>query len=179
MSKSKEQQELDDYLARITSSKQINQSDDQIIGWEKAANSRKGLKRTSAQKRTMSKAQTGRIVTDVARQKTSDTLSGKTLEEILGEERGAAGREARRKATTAQHQSGKMKDAAKKTADTRRANGSYGTSMLGKEHKDSTISIMSQKATVRQEIKKKLGLGKADKVPKELLEAEYKKRGWQ
>jgi hypothetical protein len=49
--------------------------------------------------------------------------------------------------------------------------------MRGKEHKDSTKSIMSIKAKVRQELKIKLGLGKNDKVPKELLEKEYKKRG--
>ena len=65
----------------------------------------------------------------------------------------------------------------KKIVATRKANGSYGTSMLGKTHKESTKEIQGQKARIRQELKRKLGLGKSDSVPKDLLEKEYKKQG--
>jgi hypothetical protein len=103
----------------------------------------------------------------------SKTLKGKTLEELLGEERANAGKEARRQANYKVDYT----DRSAKTAATRRANGSYGTSMLGKEHKESTKSIMSIKAEIRQKLKKRLGLGKTDKVPQELLLKEYKKHG--
>lgn len=49
--------------------------------------------------------------------------------------------------------------------------------MRGKEHKESTKVIQGQKAKIRQELKRKLGLGKSDSVPKDLLEVEYKKQG--
>jgi type IV secretory pathway VirB4 component len=109
------------------------------------------------------------------KQRISKALQGKSLEEIVGKERAKKGRESRSNAHL-----GKKRPASvgKKIAQTRRENGSYdGSSMRGKEHKDSTKSIMSIKAKVRQELKIKLGLGKNDKVPKELLEKEYKKRG--
>ena len=105
-----------------------------------------------------------------------NNMRGRTLEEILGEERALKGRKAR-----SEFHKGRKRplETGQKIAQTRKANGSYdGRSMRGKEHKESTKSIMSQKAQVRQELKRKLGLGKSDSVPIELLEKEYKKRGW-
>jgi uncharacterized protein YukE len=101
-----------------------------------------------------------------------NNMRGKKLEEILGEERAAVGKEARRQANYKQDYTGR----GDKIAATRKANGSYVNSgMTGKEHKESTKEIMGIKATVRQDLKRKLGLGKNDKVPKDLLEKEYKK----
>lgn len=109
-----------------------------------------------------------------AGKKASDTMKGKTLEELLGsKERAEQGREARRQSNYRQDYT----ERSAKTAATRRANGSYGTSMLGKEHKESTKCIMSIKAGIRQELKRRLGLGKSDKVPEELLLKEYKRQG--
>lgn len=103
----------------------------------------------------------------------SKTLKGKTLETLLGKERAQAGKEARRQANYKQDYT----ERSAKTAATRRAKGNYGTSMLGKEHKDSTKSIMSLKAGIRQELKRKHGLGKNDKVPEDLLLKAYKQAG--
>lgn len=103
----------------------------------------------------------------------SKTLKGKTLETLLGKERAEAGKEARRQSNYKQDYTSR----GEKIAATRRANGSYGTSMLGKEHKESTKSIMAIKASIRQELKRKLGLGRNDKVPPELLAKEYKRAG--
>jgi hypothetical protein len=101
-------------------------------------------------------------------------MRGKTLEELIGEERAAAGREARRQSNYKQDYTGR----ADKMAATRKANGSYVDSgMTGKEHKESTKEIQGKKAKIRQDLKRKLGLGKSDKVPKDLLEKEYKKQG--
>jgi hypothetical protein len=107
------------------------------------------------------------------RKKISETLSGKSLEELLGKERAAAGKEARRQANYQQDYTSR----GKKIAETRRARGSYdGRSMLGKEHKESTKETMRIKAQIRQDLKRQLGLGRDDKIPQELLEKEYKKR---
>jgi hypothetical protein len=103
-----------------------------------------------------------------------NNMRGKKLEEILGEERAAAGKEARRQANFKQDYTGR----GDKIAATRRAKGSYdGRCMRGKTHKESTKEIMGIKAKIRQELKRKLGLGKSDSVPKDLLEKEYKKQG--
>lgn len=110
------------------------------------------------------------------KEKISDSMRGKTLEELIGAERASIGRKKR-----SEFHKGRKRpiEVGQKIAATRRANGSYeNNGMTGKEHKDSTKSIMSQKAAVRQELKRNLGLGKSDTVPKELLEKEYKKRGW-
>lgn len=107
-------------------------------------------------------------------QKASEAMKGKTLEQILGsKQRAEAGKEARRQANYKVDYT----DRSAKTAATRRENGSYGTSMLGKEHKESTKSKMSIKAEIRQKLKKQLGLGRNDKVPEDLLIKEYKKAG--
>lgn len=99
-----------------------------------------------------------------------NNMRGRTLEEILGEERAAQGREARRQANYEQDYTGR----GEKIAATRRANGSYDVGgMQGKEHKESTKEMMAIKAQVRQQLKRELGLGKSDKVPKELLEERY------
>ena len=77
-----------------------------------------------------------------------------------------------------QHESGARSGVGKKSAATRIANGSYeGSGMTGHTHKESTKEIQSKKAKIRQDLKRKLGLGKSDKVPKDLLEKEYKKQG--
>ena len=104
-----------------------------------------------------------------------DAMRGKTLEELIGEERAAEGRKKRSEA----HKGKKRPDeVVQKIAATRRANGSYEHyGMTGKTHKESTKEIQGQKARIRQELKRKLGLGKSDSVPKDLLEKEYKKQG--
>lgn len=107
-----------------------------------------------------------------------NNMRDKTLEEILGEERAAEGRSKRRESTKAQHESGSRIGVGKKMAATRRANGSYDNNgMTGKTHKESTKEIQGKKAKVRQDLKRQLGLGRNDSVPKDLLEAEYKRLG--
>jgi hypothetical protein len=167
--------ELDDLLEglELPTDEEIRKE----TGYKKSSQSHTGQKRTETQRANMSIWQKGTHKDESHKQKIGDSMRGKSLEEMLGEERAAAGRKARSDATTKSHQSGDRKDVGKKIADTRRANGSYGTSMLGKEHKDSTKEIMRLKAQVRQELKRELGLGKSDSVPKDLLEKEYKKRG--
>lgn len=104
-----------------------------------------------------------------------NNMRGKKLEEILGEEAAAKGRKARSEASKGKKRPAEV---GQKIAATRKANGSYENSgMTGKTHKDSTRVIQGQKAKIRQDLKRKLGLGKSDKVPKDLLEKEYKKQG--
>jgi hypothetical protein len=122
----------------------------------------------------MSSWQKGKPKEEATKEKIGDAMRGKTLEELIGEERAAAGREARRQSNYKQDYTGR----ADKMAATRKANGSYVDSgMTGKEHKESTKEIQGKKAKIRQDLKRKLGLGKSDKVPKDLLEKEYKKQG--
>lgn len=115
--------------------------------------------------------------TEEEKKRISDAMRGKTLEEMLGEERALEGRQKRSQSLKDQHAFGQRKNVVKKIVATRKANGSYGTSMLGKTHKESTKEIQGKKAKIRQELKRKLGLGKSDSVPKDLLEKEYKKQG--
>jgi hypothetical protein len=108
--------------------------------------------------------------------KASDTLRGKTLEQILGsKQRADAGREARRQANY------KIQDYADRRAKgtaTRRASGGYNVgTMTGKQHNESTKSIMAVKAQIRQDLKRRLGLGRNDSLDKELLAKEYKRLG--
>lgn len=99
-----------------------------------------------------------------------NNMRGKKLEEILGEERAAAGKEARRQTNFKQDYTGR----GDKMVATRKANGSYVDSgMTGKVHKESTKEIQGKKAKIRQDLKRLLGLGRSDKVPKDLLEKEY------
>jgi hypothetical protein len=116
--------------------------------------------------------------TEEEKKRIGDTMRGKTLEEMLGKERATAGRKARSISMKVQHESGARSGVGKKSAATRKANGSYeGSGMTGHTHKESTKVIQGQKAKIRQELKRKLGLGKSDSVPKDLLEKEYKKQG--
>jgi hypothetical protein len=116
--------------------------------------------------------------TEEEKKRIGDTMRGKTLEEMLGKERATAGRKARSISMKVQHESGARSGVGKKSAATRKANGSYeGSGMTGHTHKESTKVIQGQKAKIRQELKRKLGLGKSDSVPNELLEVEYKKQG--
>jgi hypothetical protein len=114
--------------------------------------------------------------TEEEKKRIGDAMRGKTLEEMLGIERASVGRKKRSQSLRDQHASGSRKNVVKKIVATRKANGSYGT-MLGKTHKESTKAMQGQKAKIRQELKRKLGLGKSDSVPKDLLEKEYKKQG--
>ena len=143
-------------------------------GYAKSAVLHTGQKRSAEQKVNMSLWQKGLTKTEEHKEKIGDSLRGKTLEEILGEERAALGKQAR-----SQAHSGKKRpeEVVQKITATRRANNSYGKSMLGKTHKDSTKSIMSLKAEIRQQLKRQHGLGKSDKVPEELLAKAYKKAG--
>ena len=116
--------------------------------------------------------------TDEEKLARSLAMKGKTLEEMLGKERATAGRKARSSSMKVQHESGARSGVGKKSAATRIANGSYvGSGMTGHTHKESTKEIQGKKAKIRQDLKRKLGLGKSDKVPKDLLEKEYKKQG--
>ena len=104
----------------------------------------------------------------------SKTLKGKSLETLLGKERAEAGKEARRQANYKKDYSGR----GEKIAATRRANGSYEyNGMTGKQHTDATKAQQSTKAQIRQDLKRKLGLGRNDSIPKEVLEKEYKRLG--
>jgi hypothetical protein len=113
--------------------------------------------------------------TEEEKKRIGDAMRGKTLEEMLGTERASLGRKQRSQSLKDQHASGQRKGVVKKIVATRKANGSYENSgMTGHTHKESTKAIQGQKAKIRQELKRKLGLGKSDKVPKDLLEKEYK-----
>jgi len=115
--------------------------------------------------------------TEEEKKRIGDAMRGKTLEELIGEERAAEGRKKRSEA----HKGKKRpEEVVAKIASTRKATGSYDSpthGMNGKTHKESTKEIQGQKARIRQELKRKLGLGKSDSVPKDLLEKEYKKQG--
>ena len=105
-----------------------------------------------------------------------NNMRDKTLEEILGKDRALAGKEARRQANFKQDYTGR----GEKIAGTKKAKGDYNSpthGMNGKTHKESTKFMQSQKAQIRQDLKRKLGLGKNDTIPKELLEKAYKKQG--
>ena len=117
--------------------------------------------------------QMGRAVPAEKRKLIGDAMRGKTLEELVGEEAATNGRKKRSEA----HKGKKRpEEVGQKIAATRRANGSYEhNGMTGKTHKESTKEIQGKKAKIRQELKRKLGLGKSDSVPKDLLEKEYKK----
>lgn len=153
-------------------------SDDELrkqTGYAKSAESHRGQKRSSEQKVNMSSWQKGKHKAEEQKKKIGDAMRGKSLEELIGEERAAEGRKKRSEA----HKGKKRpKEVGQKIAATRRANGSYEyNGMTGKTHKESTKEIQGKKAKIRQELKRKLGLGKSDIVPKDLLEKEYKKQG--
>lgn len=174
------QQKLDElYKDMDLSSKQ--QDDKHILRYDKVAIASSERVRSEEEKERIRLSNIEYIknnpYTEEEKKRIGDAMRDKTLEEILGEERAAAGRRARSESTKAQHDAGVRADTAKKIAATRKINGSYGTSMLGKTHKESTKEIQGKKAQVRQDLKRKLGLGRNDSVPKDLLEREYKKLG--
>lgn len=145
-----------------------------FTGYLKSASSHRGQKRTDEQKHNMSTWQKGKSKSEDHKEKIGDAFRGKTLEEILGEERAAEGREARRQACYRQDYTGR----GEKIAATRRANGSYeNNGMTGKQHKESTKAQQSMKAQIRQDIKRELGLGRSDSIPKDILERAYKRAG--
>lgn len=110
-----------------------------------------------------------------AGKKASDTMRGKTLEQLLGsKERAEAGKEARRQANYKIDYTERRK----KGAETRRANGGYDVgTMTGKKHKESTKAAQSTKAQIRQDLKRKMGLGRSDSIPRDVLERAYKRAG--
>jgi hypothetical protein len=165
MSIDKARQELDAILSNLLTEQKKQQSDKRYIAVH-------GAKQKIADSNVRFHKENPR--TEQQKQACGDNMRGKTLEEILGEERAAIGKEAR---SLAHKGKKRPPEVVKKISATRRANNSYGTSMLGKEHKESTKSIMSIKAEIRQELKRKHGLGKSDKVPPELLDLAYKKAG--
>lgn len=116
-------------------------------------------------------------LTAAEKKRIGDAMRGKTLEELIGDERAAGGRKKR----SEEHKGKKRpKEVVAKIASTRKATGSYDSpthGMNGKTHKESTKEIQGKKAKIRQELKRRLGLGKNDGVPKDLLEKEYKKQG--
>ena len=111
------------------------------------------------------------IKEETKRKRISQSMKGKTLDELVGHEKAKELRKVRTKNSTGP----RPKEVMQRIAATRRLNGSYGNSMLGKEHKESTKILQAQKAQIRQDLKKKLGLGKNDCVPKDLLLKAYKK----
>jgi hypothetical protein len=118
--------------------------------------------------------QMGRQVPAEKRQRIGDAMRGKTLEELVGEEAAERGRKARSQSAKGP----RSPEVGQKIAATRRARGSYDyNGMTGKEHKDSTKEMMAIKAQIRQDLRRKLNLGKAGKLPKELLLEEYKRAG--
>jgi hypothetical protein len=158
--------DLKDYLESLTT-KKLNTSDKVII----AQNDPDVRRRITENNRKFRKENP---LTAEQKQQINKHMRGKTLEEIIGVEAAARGRQARSVAA-----SGKRDPAiGLKIAATRKARGSYdGRCMRGKEHKESTKATMQVKAQIRQDLRRSLNLGKAGKLPKELLEAEYKKRG--
>jgi hypothetical protein len=116
-------------------------------------------------------------ITEERKKRTGNAMRGKTLEELIGEERAAAGRKAR-----SEFHNGRKRppEVVQQIAATRKATGSYDSpthGMNGKTHNEETKSKQSVKAQIRQELKRKLGLGKSDSVPRDVLEQEYKKHG--
>ena len=109
--------------------------------------------------------------TEQWRESISNSLKNRSLEDIIGKEAAERGRKAR-----SDHNRGRKyhPEVGQKIAATRRANGSYvDNGMTGKKHKESTKEIMMLKAQVRQQLKRELGLGRNDKLDKDLLEQRY------
>tara|TARA_R110002126_G_scaffold66826_6_gene169703 strand:+ start:863 stop:1375 length:513 start_codon:yes stop_codon:yes gene_type:complete len=168
MKNDKVKAELDAILANLMTDKKMLQNDKRII----AVN---GAKKQIAESNVRFHKKNPR--TEEEKFACGNNMRGKTLEEILGEERAAAGKQARSNAHKGKN---RPEEITQKIAATRRATGSYlldTHGMNGKSHKESTKSIMSIKAEIRQKLKKQLGLGKTDKVPQELLAKAYKKAG--
>ena len=173
MDKPKSIQEILDEQKKLS---QIHQKTEQQIAVTIANTGRELSKQSKAKiAKSNRKFKEENPLTAKQKKQIGDAMRGKTLEELIGEERAAEGRKKRSEA----HKGKKRpEEVGQKIAATRRANGSYDhNGMTGKTHKESTKEIQGQKARIRQELKRKLGLGKNDSVPKDLLEKEYKKQG--
>ena len=99
-------------------------------------------------------------------------LRGRTLEELIGEERAAEGRKKRAKAASHPRDPATVK----KILTTKKKTGVYDSpthGMRGKQHRAETKVKQSTKAQVRQDLKRRLGLGRNDSIPRDVLEAEY------
>jgi hypothetical protein len=160
---------LEQYLAGLTD-KKARQSDVNIITRNDPV-----YKQQSSERSRKFREENPLTAND--KKRISNSMRGKTLEELIGEEAAAKGRKARSEASK-----GKKRpvEVVEKIAATRRATGSYQSDthgMNGKQHKESTKATMQIKAKIRQELKRTLGMGRAGKLPKALLEAEYKKAG--
>ncbi len=156
----------------------LTQDDKKILRYERVAIASSERVRTEEEKKKASqsnkKFREENPWTEEERYARGNNMRDKTLEEILGREAAEAGKEARRQANFTQDYTGR----GEKIAATRKANGSYENSgMTGHTHKESTKEKQGQKAKVRQDLKRSLGLGRNDSVPKDLLEAEYKRLG--
>lgn len=181
MSKKLNANALREKIEKLYSGKDLSKDDDKkILRYDKVAIANSERIRTEEEKeksrQSNKKFREENPRTEEEKYACGNNMRGKKLEEILGEERAIAGKEARRQANFKQDYTGR----GDKIAATRKANGSYESSthgMTGKTHKESTKEIQGQKAKIRQELKRKLGLGKNDSVPKDLLEKEYKKQG--
>lgn len=159
--------ELEQYLAGLTN-KKLRQSDINII----VRNDPVYKQQSSDRSR---KFREENPLTEERKQRIGDAMRGKTLEEMIGEEAATKGRKSR-----SEFHKGKKRPAevGQRIAATRRANNSYVDSgMTGHAHKESTKAIMQIKAKIRQDLRRKLNMGKSGVLPKELLEAEYKKAG--
>jgi hypothetical protein len=118
-------------------------------------------------------------LTKEQRLKASKVHKGKKLKEILGSDRAE---EVNAKKSIALAGKKRPVELMNHIHNKRIENGSYKSEnhgMNGKTHKESTKIIQGQKAKIRQALKQKLGLGRNDSVPKDLLEKEYKKHGLQ
>jgi len=154
-------EEINELLAKTRDQKFRNKSDAQLLGYEQSRYSNKEFKKLNP-------------LTEEQKYACGNNLRGKKLEEILGEERAIKGKQIRVK--SASHP--RPLEIVNKIINTKKLNKVYESEnhgMRNKTHTESTKETMAIKATIRQELKRKLGLGKADKVPKELLEEEYKK----
>jgi hypothetical protein len=121
--------------------------------------------------------QMGRAKPEETRKLIGDAMRGKTLEELVGEEAATKGRKSRSEVSKNKKRPAEV---IQKIANARKLTGSYQSAthgMNGKEHKESTKATMQVKAQIRQDLRRNLNLGKAGKLPKELLEAEYIKAG--
>jgi hypothetical protein len=101
----------------------------------------------------------------------------KSFEDINGKEEITHSRQRRRETLSGVSRPKEVMD---KILATKKANGVYDDpnhGMRGKNHKEETKIKQAVKAQVRQDLKKKLGLGRSDSVPKDLLQEAYKKAG--
>ena len=140
-----------------------------------AANTGRQLSDQSREKIAESNRQTKlqNPLTQAQKRQIGDAMRGQTLEQLIGEEKAALGRIRRRTATKGLK---RPVEVVEKIMATRRARGGYENSgMTGHTHKESTKIIQGQKAKIRQDLKRKLGLGRSDSVPQDLLEKAYKK----